>query len=328
VLKGGPGTGKSTFMRKIGEAMVANGYDAEYHHCSSDNNSLDGLVIPALHVALIDGTAPHVVDPKNPGCVDEIVHLGDYWDEKKMVLNKEKVLSTNAEIGNNFQRAYRLLKSAKNLYDDWEAFNYRAMDFAVANQKAEELLTGIFTNVNSIGAGSVRKLFASAITPDGPVNYLDSSVWFMRDCYVITGDPGTGKSTLVQKVMSMAVSKGLDVEAFYCPLDPEKPEHLIIPALNAAVTTSTLPHSCALLKPSAVIDMNDCLKQNYRSRFETMISYDREMFWELFTQAINCIRSSKQLHDELETCYIPNMDFTGIQKLWDKTFNRVLSYTL
>lgn len=61
VIKGGPGVGKSTFMKAIGAVMQAEGYDLEYHHCSSDNNSLDGLVIPALGVALLDGTAPQRV---------------------------------------------------------------------------------------------------------------------------------------------------------------------------------------------------------------------------------------------------------------------------
>lgn len=75
VLKGGPGVGKSSFMKKLGAAIVKKGYDIEYHHCSSDNNSIDGLVIPDIGVALMDGTAPHVVDPKNPGAVDEITHL-------------------------------------------------------------------------------------------------------------------------------------------------------------------------------------------------------------------------------------------------------------
>lgn len=58
VIKGGPGVGKSTFMRAIGEAMLEKGYDVEYHCCSSDNGSLDGVVIPALKIALVDGTAP------------------------------------------------------------------------------------------------------------------------------------------------------------------------------------------------------------------------------------------------------------------------------
>ena len=59
VIKGGPGVGKSTFMKKIGKEMLDRGYDVEFHHCSSDNNSIDGVVIPAAQVAMIDGTAPH-----------------------------------------------------------------------------------------------------------------------------------------------------------------------------------------------------------------------------------------------------------------------------
>ena len=70
LLKGGPGTGKSTFMKRISQAMTERGFAVEHHHCSSDPDSLDGLVIPALDIALIDGTAPHIVDPKHPGCVD------------------------------------------------------------------------------------------------------------------------------------------------------------------------------------------------------------------------------------------------------------------
>ena len=42
ILKGGPGTGKSTLIRQVGLAMVDRGYDIEFLHCSSDNRSLDG----------------------------------------------------------------------------------------------------------------------------------------------------------------------------------------------------------------------------------------------------------------------------------------------
>src|SRR6056297_375720 len=92
ILKGGPGVGKSSFMKKLGKSMEERKYNVEYHHCSSDNNSVDGVVFPQIGVALIDGTAPHVVDPKNPGAVDEILHLGDFWDERKMIENKDLII--------------------------------------------------------------------------------------------------------------------------------------------------------------------------------------------------------------------------------------------
>jgi ABC-type lipoprotein export system ATPase subunit len=58
-IKGGPGTGKSSLMKNVGKLYKENGYDIEYHHCSSDPNSLDGVVIKALKVAIFDSTSPH-----------------------------------------------------------------------------------------------------------------------------------------------------------------------------------------------------------------------------------------------------------------------------
>jgi polynucleotide 5'-kinase involved in rRNA processing len=59
ILKGGPGVGKSTLMRKIGQTMLERGYDLDFWQCSSDCDSIDGVIIPALSLAVIDGTAPH-----------------------------------------------------------------------------------------------------------------------------------------------------------------------------------------------------------------------------------------------------------------------------
>ena len=63
VLKGGPGVGKATFMREIGRAMEAAGTPVEYLWCSGDPDSLDGVVLPELHCAVVDGTAPHGTAP-------------------------------------------------------------------------------------------------------------------------------------------------------------------------------------------------------------------------------------------------------------------------
>lgn len=329
VLKGGPGTGKSTFMRRIGETLVAQGYDAEFHHCSSDNNSLDGVVIPKLGVAFIDGTAPHVVDPKHPGCVDEILNLGEYWNEQGITAHKAEVIACTAEISKNYQRAYRLLKAAKLIYDDLAAVYTEALNKVKANEAAVELIAKIFTTPKKTGAGSIRKLFASAITPDGPVNYLDTSVWCAEKCYVVKGEPGTGKSTLIQKVIDTAITLGFNIEVFYCPLDPTKPEHVVIPELQTAVTTSTIAHQYKLVKtsPLAEINMGDCVDYTIIEKYQDNIAYDQQMFWELWAKTIECLKHSKKLHDQLETYYVPYMNFKGIHELWEKTLARVLSYT-
>ena len=68
VIKGGPGGGKSTFMRCLGQAMQDRGVETEYIHCSADPDSLDGVKFPALHVAYVDGTAPHDAAPHGSDC--------------------------------------------------------------------------------------------------------------------------------------------------------------------------------------------------------------------------------------------------------------------
>ena len=58
VIKGGPGCGKSSFMKTIGRAAEEKGLDVEYVLCSGDPESVDGVYFPALHTGYADGTAP------------------------------------------------------------------------------------------------------------------------------------------------------------------------------------------------------------------------------------------------------------------------------
>lgn len=80
VLKGGPGVGKNTFMREIGRCMEAAGVPVEYLWCSGDPDSLDGVVLPSIRCAVVDGTAPHVMEPQYPAAVDRYVDLGRFYD--------------------------------------------------------------------------------------------------------------------------------------------------------------------------------------------------------------------------------------------------------
>lgn len=72
-IKGRPGTGKSTFLKKIASAALAAGYDTEVYHCAFDPDSLDLVSIPALSVCLFDSTAPHEYFPSREG--DEIIDI-------------------------------------------------------------------------------------------------------------------------------------------------------------------------------------------------------------------------------------------------------------
>ena len=91
ILKGGPGCGKSSLMRRVGRAMEEHGLAVEYILCSGDPDSLDAVVIPALNAAIVDGTAPHVVEPLCPGVVERYVNLGACYDRAALGPLREEI---------------------------------------------------------------------------------------------------------------------------------------------------------------------------------------------------------------------------------------------
>lgn len=72
-IKGRPGSGKSTMLKKIAAAAEQRGYDAEIFHCGFDPDSLDMVIIPERSVAIFDSTAPHEYFPDRES--DEIVDM-------------------------------------------------------------------------------------------------------------------------------------------------------------------------------------------------------------------------------------------------------------
>ena len=325
VIKGGPGVGKSTFMKRIGNEMVGRGYNTEFMHCSSDNNSLDGVVLPELKIAFLDGTAPHVVDPKNPGAVDEIINFGECWDEAGMAKNRDAILPINKEVGNLFARAYRYLKAAASVYEDTAVINSWIVDEGRLNLLGNELVGEIFGKIAlSEKLGKQRCLFASAITPDGYKNYLDTII-NTKSVYVLGEIPGWHSDKMLERLKDAAVSRGYDVECYYCALFPDKLEHLVIPAMDLAFTSSNYYHHLKT-ETCKEIDIAAFVNKDAANKYRSEISYNISEFDALMSKTIETISKAKALHDKMETYYVPNMDFEAVERCWEATMSRVLDY--
>ncbi len=70
-IKGRPGTGKSTFLKRLSAGAREQGFDIEEYYCSFDKNSLDMVVIRELSVCVFDSTSPHEKFPERQ--TDEIL---------------------------------------------------------------------------------------------------------------------------------------------------------------------------------------------------------------------------------------------------------------
>ena len=333
VIKGGPGVGKSTLMRSIGETMLNLGYDVEFHCCSSDNGSLDGVCIPEIGVAMLDGTAPHVVDPKNPGAVDEILNLGEFWDETLLRKNKPAILKTNRRVGRFFQMAYFALKEAKVIRDEWESYITEAVDFTRVSEATLRISEEIFSAVKPdfTRPAKIRHLFASAITPDGPVNYHDTLLQDIQKLYVITGEPGSGKAALLAKLAAQAASLGLATEQYHCSLVPQNIDLIVIPQLSVAAANLSAPvyfdpNCLPNLEASKEINLSAFLNTEALKNYAAEITGCRTRFEAAFNRAIKRLNQAKTEHDLMELYYVPAMNFDDINAKKEQLLARIIRY--
>ncbi len=333
VLKGGPGVGKSSFMRKIGEEMLERGFDVEHHHCSSDNGSLDGLVIPDIGVALLDGTAPHVVDPKHPGAVDEIINLGEYWDESKIRAHKADILSTTRRISRLFFIAYSQLAEAKVIRDEMEGYVTESMNFAGVNRLTSDLIHDVLDQIRGQYETEprARRLFCSAFTPEGIMHHIGSLLPDVKKLYLIKGQPGSGRSALVERVARAAHNKGLGTEVYHCTFEPKKVDLVVIPEVKTAVLKDVPevgfdPATVPGLRIT-IHSLDAYVRRPVLEQYAVELMGAKARFAAALERAVRYIRDAKLTHDYLEGFYVPAMDFTAIDRKRQEITKRILDYS-
>ncbi len=163
VIKGGPGTGKSTFMKKIAARATEKGYDVEYYYCSSDPSSLDGIVIPTLGIGVTDGTSPHTFEARFPGAKEEYLNLGEFWNSEFLSLCREKIEEHSVKKGKYFASAYKYLSVAESVRSERE----NALISCYDREKAEKAISRFMKTVGNGNGYSLIPRQISAFSMSG-----------------------------------------------------------------------------------------------------------------------------------------------------------------
>jgi hypothetical protein len=320
ILKGGPGTGKSSMMKKLAKEWGNKGYAIELIHCSSDNNSVDGVIIPQLKVGVVDGTSPHVIEPIAPGAIEEYVNLGLAWNSDYLIQHKEEIIQLQNKISDAFQAAYDTFSHGLQEHDDLEEIYFKEMDFEKANQLTLELLDKIFSDQRAEKQAIVRDRFLGAATPQGSVDFVSNLTEGLSKRYFIKGRAGTGKSTLLKKIASLSEERGFDTEIYHCGFDPQSLDMVIIRELGIAIFDSTDPHEYFPDRDGdEIVDMYlGAVTPGTDEKYAIEINDVHKRYKDKMKEGNVCLAQAKAFHDELEKYYIEAMDYSKVNQIYKK----------
>lgn len=320
ILKGGPGVGKNQFMKKFAEVMVEKGYSAEYIHCSSDNVSLDGILIPELKLLFVDGTAPHTIDPVIPGATDEIVNLGAFLDGHKLKKHKAAIIETNKAKSNIYKSAYRYLKAAGIIYDEITSICDSYVSEDKFNQMCQGAIGKLFKSWRGERPGKARKLFTESYTANGYISHTE--LFFEEnEVWAVVGKDTNYSSIFLDRILAEAGKRGLDAEGYYNPLHPKKLQHIYLPEKKLIIITADHHMN---EKYNEVFDIHTIMTENIKMRISE-IEKNLHLYDMLIKNALEKLSETKKMHDLLEAFYVDSMDFDGVNECFKKISKRYIS---
>ena len=298
ILKGGPGVGKSTLMGKVGKHYERLGMAVGYYHCSGDPDSLDAVYVPQADFLVLDGTAPHVIDPTLPGAGDGILNLGVCLDEEQLAGQAEEISALNREISGCYAQAYRYLRAALAVRQDAAA----VFEAALPEKEKRTLQREWAALLPSAGAGKESHAFAQAITWKGVLQETDGLV--AETVYSLDVPWGFDADALLRPVWDAAGRREMERCAFHDPLDAGKLSH---------VTAGGVTFTTAVLLDAAVYapELDGAVLRREGGR----LAFDRAACELMQNQAVEALAQAKARHDALERYYADAMDYERLNEI-------------
>lgn len=328
ILKGGPGTGKSTLMKKIGKGLEALGHDVEYIHCSADPDSLDGVLIPKQGVGIVDGTAPHILEPAAPGAIEEYVNMGVSWDTEKLAAHTKEIIEIQDDIRKFYENAYAEFSKALQVHDEWERIYIANMNFPKANKLTEEVSDKLLGTTTFDKPSCIKHRFFGGSTPYGAMDFVENITGSITTRYFVKGRPGTGKSTMLKKILENAQNRGIDVEVYHCGFDPDSLDMLVFPELDLCIFDSTAPHEYFPSRDGdRVIDVyEELVNAHTDEKYETELADILARYKFYNNEGTAYLAKAKEYHDKLEKYYIEATDFNVIDSIYKELYDKVVNY--
>ncbi|MBE6748472.1 MAG: hypothetical protein E7557_04485 [Ruminococcaceae bacterium] len=323
ILKGGPGTGKSTLMKKLAVELEKKGYFVERGYCSADPNSLDIVIAPEINFSILDGTAPHTFDATYPGVTECIINLGEAWDKKYLNEYKTAIMNLADENKRLHKKASEYILVTSKLQLEAMKLCDKITDREKVRNYAERLCKREIPTRKGAERGNLNRRFLSAVTPDGVVLQYDTIVALSEKIITIEDDFSVCTPAIMDYIAEYALENGYDIYACYCPIFPTaKIEHIIIPELKLCFFTENSSHK-SLLGDEKVVHATRFLNKEALKGIKERLKFNKKTQQEMLSEAVKKISVAKGIHDRLEDYYIRATDFSVIEEITENLMKEI-----
>ena len=312
VIKGGSGTGKSFFMKEIAKRADKMGYGVRYIYCSSDSSSLDAIVIDELKIAIFDGTAPHIYEPRVVGAADEIVNLGAFLNGDMLSKSRKKIEETLNLKTLAYKKAYRYLKVYHILSQNIEELIYPCLKIEKMNKYAKGLTSNI-----ACGNGEIEHRLIRAIGMRGLVSF--DTYYENSNIYYEINDYFDSAHILLNIIYRNFLEKNADMYISNNPIIKTRLDAILTRADKLGFEISDCEHKNSRkinMKRFVNLDAISQIRQEYRT-----IARQRD---EALQLALDEFEIIKKHHFILESIYGSAMDFDAKEQFTIDFCNKIL----
>ncbi|OIJ18978.1 hypothetical protein BKP45_14730 [Anaerobacillus alkalidiazotrophicus] len=324
LIKGSVRVEKSKVLKNISEIFEKQNIDVHWLHNSTNDELLDGIIIPQLSIAVLDGSNKSGVESKYKNFVEVEFDIDVALDRVKLEVNKKAILKLIKDNDQFHKEAYAKFAKGKEIHEKKEELYISAMDFDKANKVIAQIAANLYHDVREETEKLiVKQLFFGAGTSRGPINYIENITEDIKKRYIIKGRSGSGKSTLMRRIAKYGENLGLSVQYFPCGLDPNSLDMIIIPTLSVAILDGTAPH---IIDPTRetdeVIDMFElCMDQSVEDKYGKEFDLLHESYKEVMKEGTQLLQEAKHIGHLLDELYQNALDQMILKKEIDKILN-------
>ena len=299
-IKGGPGTGKSTLMKRVAAVAEEKGYTVERYVCASDDKSLDGVVIPSLSIGIADATAPHLLETRYPGASEELWDLGAFWDRRLLEERYEAIKALVDSKSLAYASVYKYLGVGMTLRGERGRLLSSCIDKEKMEKAAERL-------IRRMGAGKGFRLLPRQITAIGMGGevVLDTYEAMAEERWQIVDSRGL-QGAMLDCLLHHAERAGLTVLVSRDPM--LEADALYFPEVRIAVSSRGNAE-----KADRVINTERFVQRERLSDQRRRIRFLSRLEKELMTRVSELFCEIKTKHFALEGLYRDAMDFDAME---------------